>query len=148
VEVSEERNPLPIGKGEIIRAGKGIAILAFGSMLAPAMQAGDILDATVVNMRFIKPLDEDLIIELSEGHNVLVTIEENVIQGGAGSAVNEFLAERRIGVAVLNLGLPDRYIEHASPSQQLQICGLDVDGVVSSVRKFIGDLDSAKSVSG
>jgi 1-deoxy-D-xylulose-5-phosphate synthase len=148
VEVSEERNSLPIGKGEIVREGKGIAILAFGSMLAPAIQAADVLDATVVNMRFIKPLDEELVIEISEGHDVLVTIEENVIQGGAGSAVNEFLAERRMGVAVLNLGLPDRYIEHASPSQQLQICGLDADGVVSSVRKFIDDVDLAKSVSG
>ena len=148
VEVSEERNPLPIGKGEIVREGKGIAILAFGSMLAPAMQAADILDATVVNMRFIKPLDEELVVKMSEGHDVLVTIEENVIQGGAGSAVNEFLAERRMGIAVLNLGLPDRYIEHASSSQQLQMCGLDADGVVSSVRKFIGDVESAKSVSG
>lgn len=148
VAVSEERTPLPIGKGEKVREGKGIALLAFGSMLAPALQAADSLDATVVNMRFVKPLDQDLVIELSEKHDILVTLEENMIQGGAGSAVNECLAEHNISVAVLNLGLPDRYIEHASSAQQLQMCGLDADGIVSSIKQHLVDLKTAKSLSG
>ena len=148
VEVSAERNPLPIGKGEIVREGKRVALLAFGSMLAPAMQAADSLNATVVNMRFVKPLDESLVIELSEKHDILVTLEENVIQGGAGSAVNECLAERHITVAVLNLGLPDSYIEHASSAQQLQMCGLDADGIISSIKQYQGDTKSASSLSG
>ncbi len=148
VEVTEDRTPLPIGQGAKVREGKGIALLAFGSMLAPALQAADSLDATVVNMRFVKPLDEDLIIEMSKKHDILVTLEENMIQGGAGSAVNECLAEHNIRVAVLNLGLPDRYIEHASSAQQLQMCGLDADGIVGSIERYMGDMKSAEPMSG
>ncbi len=148
VEVTDDRTPLPIGQGVKVREGKSIALLAFGSMLAPALQAADSLDATVVNMRFVKPLDEDLIIEMSKKHDILVTLEENMIQGGAGSAVNECLAEHNIRVAVLNLGLPDRYIEHASSAQQLQMCGLDADGIVGSIERYMGDVKSAKPMSG
>lgn len=137
--VSDDRTPLCIGKAEKVRDGKKIALLAFGSMLAPAQQAADSLNATLINMRFVKPLDEELIIELAEKHDLLVTLEENVIQGGAGSAVNECLARHNVSSAVLNLGLPDRYIEQAPQAQQLKMCGLDVTGIVDSINKRMDD---------
>ena len=124
VEVGADLDPLPIGKGELLREGRRIALLAFGSMVAPALEAAASMDATVANMRFVKPLDEELIIALSESHEILVTLEESAVQGGAGSAVNECLARHDISVRVLNLGLPDRFIEQASSRQQLQACGL------------------------
>ncbi len=148
VEVSDERVPLPIGKAELVREGKKIALLAFGSMLATAQQAADSLNATVVNMRFVKPLDEAMITWLAEKHDLLVTLEENVVHGGAGSAVNECLARNDITVAMLNLGLPDRYIEQASSAQQLQLCGLDVAGVVDSINEHMGNERLTNSVSG
>ena len=148
VTVSDDRTPLPIGKAQKVRDGKKIALLAFGSMLSPAQQAADSLNATVVNMRFIKPLDEKLVVELSEKHDLLVTLEENVIQGGAGSAVNECLARNNISIAVLNLGLPDHYIEQASQTQQLQVCGLDVAGIVNSINERMDDGVLASPLSG
>ncbi len=148
VAPSDERASLPIGKAEMVRDGKKIAFLAFGSMLAPALQAADSLNATVVNMRFVKPLDENLIIELSEKHDILVTLEENVIQGGAGSAVNECLAKHNISVDLLNLGLPDHYIEQASSAQQLRICRLDAAGIVDSINEHLGDAKVTNSLSG
>ncbi len=148
VQVSDDRTPLPIGKADLARDGKKIALLAFGSMLAPALRAAEAINATVVNMRFVKPLDEDMIIEISEKHDTLVTLEENVIQGGAGSAVNECLAKHNIAIAVLNLGLPDRYIEQASSSQQLEACSLDVAGIVASVNEYIGHEKLSNSLSG
>jgi 1-deoxy-D-xylulose-5-phosphate synthase len=125
---------LPIGEGAQVRTGRGVAILAFGSMLARAITVAETLDATVANMRFVKPLDTGLVERLAAGHELLVTIEENVVQGGAGSAVNELLAQRQTPVKVLNLGLPDRYIEHASCDEQLQEAGLDVDTILSSIK--------------
>jgi 1-deoxy-D-xylulose-5-phosphate synthase len=125
---------LPIGKGEIRHQGKGIALLAFGSMVTAAVAAGEELDATVANMRFIKPLDSELIIELAGNHSLLVTIEENAIIGGAGSEIERVLAERGLQVPVLRLGLPDRFIDHGEQGQLLSELGLDKAGIVRSVR--------------
>jgi 1-deoxy-D-xylulose-5-phosphate synthase len=121
--------PLPIGKAEIKREGRGVAILAFGGLLTPALAAGESLDATVVNMRFVKPLDEDLVLELAREHSLIVTVEENAVAGGAGAGVNECLAAAGVSLDVLNLGLPDRFIEHGDHKQLLADCGLDSEGI-------------------
>ena len=139
VAVEKELKTLPIGRGEYRRRGRRIALLAFGSMLAPAMEAAGPLDASVANMRFVKPLDESLVLELARGHELLVTLEENVVQGGAGSAVNEFLARVQQPVRVLNLGLPDHFIEHATTAEQLQEAGLDAPGIVAAVTATLAD---------
>ena len=125
---------VPMGKGTIVREGKGVVILSFGTLLPAAMQAAQALDASVVNMRFVKPLDEKLISDMAIKHDLIVTLEENVLAGGAGSAVNEYLAAAGHVVSSLNLGLPDRYIEHGSQEQQLAACGLDGAGIEASVR--------------
>ena len=133
VEVQAGLAPLEIGKGEIRRSGKQVALLVFGSLLATAQQVADHLDASLVNMRFIKPLDEALVREMATSHEILVTVEENVVQGGAGSAVNEFLAAEGIQVNLINLGLPDRYLDHASHQEQLAEAGLDYAGILSAI---------------
>jgi 1-deoxy-D-xylulose-5-phosphate synthase len=120
---------LPLGKAEVRREGKRIALLAFGSMLAPSLEAGAAFNATVVNMRFVKPLDEELVRELARTHDLLVTVEENVVAGGAGSAVNECLMAAGLPTRVVNLGLPDRFIEHGDHREQLARCGLDAAGI-------------------
>ncbi len=125
---------LPMGRGELRRQGSGVALLAFGSLLGPALAAGEALDASVANMRFVKPLDEALIRRLGAEHELLVTLEENVVAGGAGSAVGEWLNAQGIQVRLLQLGLPDRFIEQASPAEQLADCGLDAAGIERSVR--------------
>jgi 1-deoxy-D-xylulose-5-phosphate synthase len=139
VAPSDELTTLPIGKGEVCREGRGIALLSFGSMLEPALQAAEELDATAVNMRFVKPLDEALVQRLAKNHELLVTLEENVVQGGAGSAVNECLAGLDQPVRTLNLGLPDRFVDQASSEQQLAECGLDSSGIVRSITLFQGE---------
>ncbi len=121
---------LPIGRGEIRREGEKIALLAFGSMLKPCLEAADELNATVVNMRFVKPLDDDLVASLALRHEVLVTVEENTIMGGAGSAVIESLASAGVKIPVLQLGLPDIFIDQGDPSQMLADCGLDKASIV------------------
>ncbi len=136
VAVEDELTTLPIGKGEIKRQGQRIAILAFGSMLAPALEVAESMDATLANMRFVKPLDEGLIDTLAASHDLLVTVEEGVVLGGAGSAVNELLARLDHQVRILNLGLPDRFIEHASASEQLVECGLDSAGITRAINAF------------
>jgi len=137
---------LPLGKGEIRRGGKKVAllskkvaILAFGSMVKPALDAAEEIDATVANMRFVKPLDEALVAELAASHDLLVTVEENVIMGGAGSAVLESLQRSRIKIPVLQLGLPDRYIDHGDPALQLASCGLNKDGILASIRAKLSE---------
>ncbi|MGR9088876.1 MAG: 1-deoxy-D-xylulose-5-phosphate synthase [Gammaproteobacteria bacterium] len=127
---------LPIGQAEIRHQGGRIAILAFGSMVAPAAEAGKQLGATVVNMRFVKPLDEALILELAKTHELFVTVEENVIAGGAGSGVNDVLQARKILMPVLNLGLPDAFIEQGTREELLALCGLDSPGILQSIEKF------------
>ena len=131
---SPQLDTLPVGKGEIRRAGQQIALLAFGSLVAAAAAAGDELDATVVNMRFVKPLDINLIIELAGNHSLLVSIEENSVIGGAGSEIERVLAENGLTVPVLGLGLPDRFIDHGEQSQLLAELGLDKNGIVQAVR--------------
>ncbi|MCF7976782.1 MAG: 1-deoxy-D-xylulose-5-phosphate synthase [Chromatiaceae bacterium] len=131
---------LPIGKGEIRREGQDVALLAFGSRVAAAEAVGERLNATVVNMRFVKPLDDLLILEMAERHQLLVTVEENAVAGGAGSAVSELLAEQGVLVRCLHLGLPDRCQEQASHVQQLAACGLDDAGIEEAVRAEMRDL--------
>jgi len=125
---------IAVGKGEVRRAGKDIAILAFGSMLEPALEAGKQLGATVANMRFVKPLDEELVLQLAREHALLVTVEENTIQGGAGSAVAECLAKHGVAVRLLHLGLPDQFIEQGEHKLLLADCGLDAAGLVKSIQ--------------
>ncbi len=137
--VQKTLQTIAVGKAELRRQGERVAILAFGSMLAPALEAGTSLNATVVNMRFIKPLDTELILELARTHGLLVTIEENTVQGGAGSAVAECLALHGVTVPLLHLGLPDTFIEQGEPSKLLADCGLDATGIETSVRKRLSD---------
>ena len=135
VAVQKEMTALPVGRGVVRRQGKGgIAILAFGSMVVPALAAAEEFDATVANMRFVKPLDTDLVRDLADKHSLLVTIEENVIMGGAGSAVLESLQQQGCMVPVLQLGLPDRFIEQGDPAVQLASIGLNAAGIVASIR--------------
>jgi 1-deoxy-D-xylulose-5-phosphate synthase len=134
VEVQAAMQALPVGRGEVRREGKRVAILAFGPMLAPALAAGAELNATVVNMRFVKPLDRELVFRLATSHELLVTVEENVVMGGAGSAVAESLAADGVAVPLAMLGLPDAFVEHGDPQQLLADCGLDAGGIVRSVR--------------
>jgi len=145
--VVEQHNftALPIGRGELQRRGHDVAILAFGSMLAPALAAADALNATVANMRFVKPLDEKLVAELAAGHQLLVTVEENAVEGGAGSAVNEYLAAAGIEARVINLGLPDRFVEHGSHGEQLAACGLDADGIRSAITRALAGVAAHRS---
>jgi 1-deoxy-D-xylulose-5-phosphate synthase len=138
--VEKELNSLIIGKGEIKRQGASIAILAFGSMVQPALKAAEKLDATLANMRFIKPLDTELVKALAASHDVLVTIEEGCTMGGAGSAVAEALAEAGICKPLLILGLPDKFVDHGDPGLLLAQCGLDAVGIEKSIReRFIMD---------
>ncbi len=137
VGVERALTSLPIGKAEIRREGKKIAILAFGSMVSPALEAGELLDATVVNMRFIKPLDEALLLKIASQHQFLVTVEENTVKGGAGSAVNEYLTGCGKLLPILNLGLPDRYIEHGSREELLAEAELDADGIHRNIEHFL-----------
>ncbi|RLA20368.1 MAG: 1-deoxy-D-xylulose-5-phosphate synthase [Gammaproteobacteria bacterium] len=134
--VNTDLDILEIGKAEIRHQGGRIAILAWGSMVTPGLEAGKQLGATVVNMRFIKPIDEDMILAMAKTHDVLVTIEENVLAGGAGSAVNEFLQAQRILMPVLNIALPDAYVEQGTREELLTECGLDTQGIVTSIEAF------------
>ena len=131
---------LPIGRGRLLRQGQHVALLAFGTLLAQAQTAAEQLDASVADMRFVKPLDEDLILDLAQGHDLLVTIEDNAVAGGAGSAVAELLAERGVLVRCLHLGLPDRYVEHAEQSAQLADCGLDAEGITARIQEKLRNL--------
>ena len=136
--VDKTLETLPLGRGEIRRHGKDVAILAFGSLLAPALGAGDKLNATVANMRFIKPLDVELVKQLAASHDALVTVEEGCIMGGAGAAVSEALAAAGINKPVLHLGLPDRFIDHGDAHQLLAQCGLDAGGITESIVQRFG----------
>jgi 1-deoxy-D-xylulose-5-phosphate synthase len=132
--IESELEPIEIGKGVIRRQGKQTALLVFGVQLTEALKVAETLDATVVDMRFVKPLDEAMVREMAGSHELLVTIEENAIMGGAGSAVSECLARQNILKPMLHLGLPDTYVEHAKPAQMLAECGLDEAGIEAAVR--------------
>ncbi len=137
VAIDKELNPLPIGKAQLRRQGENIVILAWGSVVAAAGQAGDELNATVVNMRFVKPLDEQVVLELAKTHDLIVTVEENVIAGGAGSAVNTLLHKHKILRHTLNIGLPDSFVEQGSREELLALCGLDHQGIAKQIHEFI-----------
>ena len=137
VALQREFSSIPVGKGEIKREGKKVAILAFGSMVKPALDAAEMLGATLANMRFIKPLDTDLVKRLAETHDLLVTVEEHQVMGGAGSAVCEALAALGIEKKVLLLGLPDRFIDHGDSARLLSAVGLDAQGIQKSIRSVI-----------
>jgi 1-deoxy-D-xylulose-5-phosphate synthase len=139
VEIKKEMQALPLGKGEIRRSGRKIAILAFGSMVRPGLDAAEELDATVANMRYVKPLDEELVAQLAAQHELLVTIEENVIMGGAGSAVLEALQRKGLQVPVLQIGLPDTFIDQGDPALQLAAAGLNKDGILKSIRARLAE---------
>jgi len=142
VAIEAEMRALTVGRGELRREGKRrphrIAILAFGPMLHPALAAAEDLDASVANMRFVKPLDAELIRKLAHEHDALVTVEENVVAGGAGSAVAELLAAEGISVPMLHLGLPDRFIDHGDPAYLLAQAGLDAKGIAATIAAHFG----------
>jgi 1-deoxy-D-xylulose-5-phosphate synthase len=127
---------LPLGKAELRRRGRGVALLAFGAMVPTAEEVAAELDATVVNMRFVKPLDEEMVLSIAASHAVLVTLEDNALMGGAGSAVAECLAAHRVLVPLLNIGIPDHFIEHGSREECLAAAGLDTASVLESVRAW------------
>jgi 1-deoxy-D-xylulose-5-phosphate synthase len=135
VQPDADLQPLPLGKGEIRRQGRTTAILTFGSMLYPALEAAEALDATVVNMRWAKPLDTELLAQVARDHEQIVTIEEGCIMGGAGSAVMESLQSLGLVRPVLQLGLPDAFIEHGDPAKLLAMQGLDAAGIERSMRQ-------------
>jgi 1-deoxy-D-xylulose-5-phosphate synthase len=137
VTIEKTMQALPLGKGEIRRKGEKVAILAFGSMLQPALAAAEKLDATVANMRFVKPLDNALVYELAANHDLIVTVEENAVMGGAGAAVMEALQAVGSTVKTLVLGLPDEFIEHGTPEKMLAACGLDAAGIASAIEKIL-----------
>jgi 1-deoxy-D-xylulose-5-phosphate synthase len=137
VPIVQEMTRLPVGRAEVRREGRsGLALLAFGSMVAPAAQIAERLDATLVNMRFVKPLDEDRVLAVARSHRALVTIEENVVGGGAGSAVGELLAAEDVHVPLLELGIPDRFIEHGSREDCLAAAGLDAASLLETVTRW------------
>jgi 1-deoxy-D-xylulose-5-phosphate synthase len=133
---------LPVGKAAVVRESRRrndrVAILAFGSPLAAALVAGEAVDATVVNMRFVKPLDVELVLTLSPNHDAFVTVEENVVAGGAGSAVAEALAAAGVEIPLLNLGLPDAFVDHGDPAFLLAQCGLDAKGIEEAIARHFG----------
>jgi 1-deoxy-D-xylulose-5-phosphate synthase len=135
--VAAEMTAVPVGRGQIRREGRsGLAILAFGTLLESARKIAERLDATLVNMRFIKPLDEELVLSIAARHAAIVTIEENAVMGGAGSAVSEVLAAAGVQAPILHLGIPDQFIEHGSRDTCLAAAGLDLTGLTASVEQW------------
>ncbi|MBA4741943.1 MAG: 1-deoxy-D-xylulose-5-phosphate synthase [Azoarcus sp.] len=139
VEPAQKMTALPIGRAEVRRSGRGVALLAFGNLLAPALAAGDTLDATVVNMRFVKPIDAECIQALAADHELIVTIEDNVVIGGAGSEVARVIETLSQRPRLLRLGLPDAFIDHGEQAQLLSEAGLDAAGIVASIEKLNQD---------
>ena len=125
---------LPIGKGRVSRQGQQVAILNFGALLPTAFSVGEELDASVADMRFIKPLDTELLDQLAANHSLIVTLEENAIAGGAGTGVSEYFAQQGIVVAVLHLGLPDIFIDHATHDAQIATAGLDAATISERIK--------------
>ena len=140
-KIEPQLEVLPIGKGEIRRRGHhGLAMLSFGTMLAPAAVIAAEVDATLANMRFVKPLDAALVLELARTHEAFVTLEDNAIAGGAGAGVAELLAAHGITLPILHLGLPDAYLEHGSREEVLSMAGLDLPGIRHAIRTRFGQL--------
>ncbi|WP_078083005.1 1-deoxy-D-xylulose-5-phosphate synthase [Microbulbifer mangrovi] len=145
VTIEKSLDTLPVGKGRVIQAGKDIAILSFGTLLASAKEAADKIGATLVDMRWVKPLDEALIDQMADSHDLLVTLEENTVAGGAGSAVSEYLNQRVIPVPLLQLGLPDKIIEHGKHPKLLAEIGLDAKGIEEQIRERQSQMHQAQS---
>jgi 1-deoxy-D-xylulose-5-phosphate synthase len=146
--VVKDMQVIPTGKAEVVKRGSGVAILAFGSSLEPCAEVASRIGATLVNMRFVKPLDAEVITEMAHSHNLLVTVEENAVIGGAGSGVNELLAASGVTVNILNIGIPDRYIEHGSRQDCLASAELDVTGIFKQVNKRLEKISTTQSASG
>ncbi len=137
--ISETMSELPIGKAVTVREGQRVAILAFGTVLPAALEAGEALDATVVDMRWVKPLDEALVLALAGKHDLLVTVEDNAVAGGAGSGVHEVLSANQRDTPCLHLGIPDEFVEHGSQAEQYAAAGLDVAGITAAITARLGD---------
>ncbi len=137
VEIDPTMQALPLGKAQLRRRGKGVAILTFGSLLQPALAAAEELNATVVNMRFVKPLDAEMVLNMAQCHTLLVTVEENTVLGGAGSAVTEALAHAGVSIPVIHLGLPDSFIDQGERDELLAQCGLDAAGIRRAIQAAI-----------
>ncbi|SFX69661.1 1-deoxy-D-xylulose-5-phosphate synthase [Marinospirillum alkaliphilum] len=150
VSIEPALNSLPLGKAEVRRKGQKIALLALGSMVAVAAQVAEWLDATLVNLRFVKPLDEQLLLEMAASHELLVTLEENAVMGGVGSAINEFYAAQGLQPQLLNLGIPDLWVDQGTPEELLADCGLDATGILAAItaRRQAADQDAVASSSG
>ena len=146
VKISPDLKTLPVGKAEVCRNGQNIAILSFGSVLAEGLAVAEKLNTTIANMRFIKPLDEKLILKLASQHDIIITLEDNAVMGGAGSAVNELLLKQQCQNRVLNLGLPDYFMEHASREQLLDDAGLSTSGILRAIEDFLDTEELAKHV--
>jgi len=147
VDVEKEMTALPIGKAEVRRKGKGLAILAFGTMVEPCERIAEKLDATIVNMRFVKPIDEMLIVEICGDYDLIITVEENVIAGGAGAAVNEVIAAQGINQKIANYGLPDRLLQHGSRDDMLRDAKLDYEGILGFITDQTDESAKEKKVS-
>ncbi len=139
VEIEQEMTALPVGKASLIREGKNMAILAFGTVLADCERIAEELDATLVNMRFVKPIDENMIIDMCAEHELIVTVEENAVQGGAGAAVNEVIVSHGIEQRVANCGLPDNLLPHGSRDDMLREAGLDYDGILGFIEQLMNE---------
>ena len=145
VGISQKMELMPIGKGIVRRKGHDVAILAFGSMVTKALEAAQILNATVVDMRFIKPLDEELTGDMARQHRLIVTLEENTVMGGAGSAINEFLVGEDYRVSILNLGLPDAFLSHGKAPDMLSEAGLDAPSIITAIRARLPSLPAGQT---
>ena len=143
--ITPTMSELPIGKSQALREGKRTVILAFGSMVETARQTADNLNATLIDMRFIKPLDEEAVIRVANHHSLIVTVEENAIMGGAGSAINEVLAREGITLPILNLGIPDDFIDHGKQSEMLEACSLTTTGIQESIETRLQKLESQRN---
>ena len=147
VEIQSEMVSLPLGKGTLKREGHQVAILNFGALLTSAIEAAQKLDASVADMRFVKPLDEELVRDLAQSHQLLVTLEENSIRGGAGSAVTEFLASEGIVLPVLQLGIPDQFVDHGKHTEQLEAINLNAEGILDAITQRLSLLASPQAKS-
>lgn len=133
MEIQKKMSLIPLGKSQTVRQGHEIAILAFGSMVEPCRAIAEQLDATLINMRFIKPLDREAVLSAAAAHAHLVTVEENAVAGGAGSGVNELLAAEGVRADILNLGLDDHFIQHGTREECLHQAGLDAEGILARI---------------
>lgn len=146
VTIDKTLETLEVGKANRVRKGSQVAILNFGALLANTNEIANAINATVVDMRFVKPLDEAILLELAQTHAALVTLEDNAIAGGAGSAVSEFLAKQNIAIPCLHLGIPDCYVEHGSREECLADINLDSDGITQSIKNWTQNLNLSVSV--